>query len=160
MKTITCRSNYGKIVELPIEKFKPRPSVYAVFKKEDRILVCRTKSNGKLWLPGGGVETGETHEEALRREVAEETGITDMKFGRLISDFRNYCYYEPLDEACDAHLFFYECETEEEKVKSNEEIEDGEAMDFSWMKMEQILKEGFCDADEKIREMLISLYDE
>jgi 8-oxo-dGTP diphosphatase len=154
MKTIKCKNNYGEDVELPLERFRQRPSVYGVFRKSDCILVCRTKSNGKLWMPGGGVEQGETHEEALRREVMEEAGIKDFRIKKLIADFRNYCYYAPEDDACDAHLFFYECETDQRKFKLNDEIEDGEAIDFSWMELSQIFEDEFCDANEKIQDML------
>jgi 8-oxo-dGTP diphosphatase len=160
MKTIRCKNNHGKEVELPLEKFKPRPSVYAIFRRDGCVLVCRTVSNGKLWLPGGGIEEGETHEEALRREVMEETGILDFTIKRIVGDFQNYCYYEPLDEACDAHLFFYECDTVQERVRPNWEIQDGEAIDFQWMPSEQIRAEEFCDADENIKEILFHLQRE
>ncbi|MFD4988814.1 NUDIX hydrolase [Streptomyces sp. NPDC058374] len=33
------------------------------------------------FTPGGGLEGVETHEEAARRELAEETGITDIELG-------------------------------------------------------------------------------
>ena len=47
--------------------------------EEDRVLICRMPADrgvfpGQWGLPGGGIEPGETMEEALRREVREELG--------------------------------------------------------------------------------------
>lgn len=43
------------------------------------LLMKRVPEKGGFWQPlTGGVEHGETLEEAIRREAAEETGITEM----------------------------------------------------------------------------------
>ncbi len=41
-------------------------------------------SSGNYRFPGGGVEPGETDEEALRREVLEETGYHVKRVGRVL----------------------------------------------------------------------------
>jgi 8-oxo-dGTP diphosphatase len=57
----------------------PRIRVCLLLRWQDRVLLCRQEKPGKeYWLlPGGGVEAGETLEEALHRELAEELGFED-----------------------------------------------------------------------------------
>ena len=45
--------------------------------ENNRVLLVRLSYRGESWwaAPGGGLEDHETHEEAARREVAEETGF-------------------------------------------------------------------------------------
>ncbi|MFJ5841704.1 NUDIX domain-containing protein [Streptomyces shenzhenensis] len=50
-------------------------SVGWITRDQDRLLVVRTKGRDAFYLPGGKIEPGETHEQALVREVHEELGL-------------------------------------------------------------------------------------
>ncbi|MCC9640798.1 NUDIX domain-containing protein [Rhodopirellula sp. JC740] len=60
--------------------------VIGVMFREDRLLIIRrsmtVNAPGKLCLPGGGIEAGETEEQALVREMQEELAI-DVTPNRL-----------------------------------------------------------------------------
>ena len=58
----------------------PRIRVAGLLRRGDAVLLCNhRKGEQSYWLlPGGGVEEGETLEQALRRELAEECGLTDV----------------------------------------------------------------------------------
>lgn len=63
---------------------------------QDRILLmhgCEPDDPTDSWwfTPGGGLEGDETREEAALRELAEETGITDVQWGPLL--WQRYCSF-------------------------------------------------------------------
>lgn len=63
---------------------------------------------------GGNVEYGECLEEAIRREVIEETGITDIRIERV-------AYVTLVDEKAPYLIVVYLCETKTEEVKLSHE---------------------------------------
>lgn len=71
-----------------------------VFKEDKVLLIHRFKNGDEYWvIPGGGVEDHETLDEALTREVLEETGLALVSYKLLgSSEQEEHTHY------------FYECE--------------------------------------------------
>ena len=71
-------NNNGEDMDYKIDK---HIGVYGLIIKDDRILLIKKKTgpyDGKLDLPGGGLEFRERPEDTLKRELKEEVGI-DIK---------------------------------------------------------------------------------
>ncbi|HSD56358.1 MAG TPA: NUDIX hydrolase, partial [Candidatus Saccharimonadales bacterium] len=52
-------------------------SIYGVFLNAEGLVLLVKDAHSQVWgFPGGGVEAGETHDEAVRREFLEETGMS------------------------------------------------------------------------------------
>jgi 8-oxo-dGTP diphosphatase len=63
----------------------PIPAVAAIILRDREVLLVKRGAEpalGKWSVPGGSVEIGETLEEALKREVREETGL-EIQVGTL-----------------------------------------------------------------------------
>ena len=78
--TMPLRVCYFRSDEQPSEQFVT--SVRCLVFQNDSILVLRNRKGNHI-LPGGRREEGETFEQTLRREVAEETGWTVESISRL-----------------------------------------------------------------------------
>jgi NAD+ diphosphatase len=66
-----------------------------IFNPEGKLLVTRRAvepDTGKIDLPGGFVDPGETAEEALKRELFEELGITVKSMKYITSGSNEYLF--------------------------------------------------------------------
>ncbi|MDP4183553.1 MAG: NUDIX domain-containing protein [Bacteroidota bacterium] len=113
----------------------PEPTVSAIiFNPDNEILLCKSsKWNNEYVIPGGHIETGERMEEALRREIKEETGLS-------IYDIRLIGLQECISSNkfhTDKHFIFidYTCRTDSKEVLLNDE-----AQEFIWIKLEDAYK--------------------
>ncbi len=156
MRIIKCKDHTGRFVELPLEKFSFRPSVYALIVKDGKVVLLSNKSNSKLWFPGGGVELGETLEEALKREVKEETGL-EVKPEKLVWSTENFFYYGPADKGYQAYLFFYLCRPITEKLISDELVDDIESTKPRWNLITEVRKEMLADLNDELHPILANL---
>jgi 8-oxo-dGTP pyrophosphatase MutT (NUDIX family) len=74
----------GRAADTPRPRLRQAGRVI-VLDPEDRVLLFRYDDgppNGRHWCtPGGGLDDGENHRAGARRELAEETGWTDVPLG-------------------------------------------------------------------------------
>lgn len=71
-----------------------------VFDKSKTLLLLVKRRDVPMWvLPGGGVDSGESPEDASRREVFEESGLR-------VEALQKVAYYTPLNKLCqETHLY-------------------------------------------------------
>jgi ADP-ribose pyrophosphatase YjhB (NUDIX family) len=64
-----------------------KPRAAAVIVRDDHLLVIHRRKHGTEYftLPGGGVEAGESIEQACAREIEEETGLRAVVGERLLT---------------------------------------------------------------------------
>lgn len=111
----------------------PEPTVSAViFNSDGKILLCKShKWGNKYVIPGGHIELGEKMEEALKREIFEETGLNiyDIKLVSLKESIYSDKFHEK------KHFIFidYICKTDSTNVSLNDEAEE-----YEWVDIEQI----------------------
>jgi phosphoglycolate phosphatase len=94
-----------------------------IFDPEGKVLMIRTHKWSDLWgIPGGKIKLNEAAEDALRREVREETGleIDEVKFAIAQDCIGSKEFYR------DAHfvLLNYTCRSAGGKVTLNDEAEE------------------------------------
>ncbi len=81
-KIIECSDIHGELHSVPVSKLSFRPSVYGILIEDNQVLL--SKQWGEYVFPGGGIDIGETIEEALQREFWEETGLS-VEVGEIVT---------------------------------------------------------------------------
>lgn len=109
----------------------------------DRILLLHgfePADPAKTWwfTPGGGVEEGETREEAAHREVAEETGITGIGLGPVL--WRRACSFDFAGRHWDQDEWYYLGRTERTRTDTggHTELERRSVAALRWWTREEL----------------------
>lgn len=90
-----------------------REAVRAVVLRVQDLLMVYSSNIGDYKFPGGGVDMGETHQQALAREVQEECGISLLQVGNEIG--RVIEYDLPVEQDYDVFKmtsYYYACEAQ------------------------------------------------
>lgn len=69
------RELFSLVTAAPAGRIFDRPSVRAIILRGGRVAMVRSRKYDYYKFPGGGIEAGESHAEALARETREEAGL-------------------------------------------------------------------------------------
>lgn len=79
------------------QTYRPRPGAYAIIHdRRDVLLTLQLDPLPEYQLPGGGIDHGENPQQALHREVFEETGWK-VAVQRRIGVYQRFCYMPEYD---------------------------------------------------------------
>ena len=130
----------------------PEPTVGAtILNAEGKVLLCKShKWDNQYVIPGGHIELGETMEEALKREVLEETGLTvyDIKMLGINESIFHTTFHEK------RHFIFinFLCCTNDTEVVLNDESES-----YVWAGLNEVEQ---YDLQEFTKALLLLLRDD
>lgn len=104
--TVIHDSDIGSNAPAPAQFVERMAARAVVFDAQNNVALLHATNKGYHKLPGGGVEAGESVEEALAREMAEEIGcmVTNLHELGIIEEYRNafalhqtsYCFVADL----------------------------------------------------------------
>jgi ADP-ribose pyrophosphatase YjhB (NUDIX family)/phosphoglycolate phosphatase-like HAD superfamily hydrolase len=122
--------------EAPVKRMPICTVGAVIFNERNEVLLVRTHKWSDMWgIPGGKIKWGETSEDALRRELKEETNldVTDVQFVMVQDCIHSEEFYR------DAHfvLLNYTCRCAGgQDVRLNEEAEE-----FRWFSLAEAKKQ-------------------
>ena len=129
---------------------------------DQRVLLMRVQepvSGTEFWVtPGGGLEPGESDEDALRREVAEETGATRISPGKQVWTRR--CEFTWDNREYSQKEYFYQVRTDPFEPVMDGNPAPGEASafrEFRWWSVDAIGRSEETFSPRQLHSLLESL---
>lgn len=120
--------------------------VAALIRREEEILITQRRKDdafGLLWeFPGGAVEKGETHKEALKREIKEELDV-DIEIVNFVGKFDDENHKLRIE------VYLYECFIRRGILSPRE------CAAFEFVRLDKIKKGILAPVDRKIFDYLI-----
>ena len=120
--------------------------VAALIKKDNKIFAAKRAYGflkGKWELPGGKIETGETPEQAIVREIKEELA-TEIKVNKFVTNI----VYEYPDFILDMDVF--NCSVISGRLSLDKSVH----LEEAFLSMDDFKPEDWCPADKEIIEII------
>ncbi len=141
---IECTAYSGGRKTVPATDLVFRASAYAIVVQGTEMLLIRER-DGKYFFPGGGIERGERMEDAIRREVREETGL-EFVVGDMVHAQEQFFYYDPLNAAWHAFMFFFRGTTTRRESGAGWDAHGPDAEQWGWIDTRTLREENFLEA--------------
>lgn len=137
MKKVICRDIRGGRHEVAVADLAFRPSVYGVAIRDGKVLLVPQWDGYDF--PGGGVDLGETLDEAFRREVFEETGLT-VERGEILACESDFFIHPASQKPYHCILSYYACRSIVGEISDANfgESEKEYAKKAEWVSLERI----------------------
>lgn len=117
-----------------------------IFRREnDKVYYLLLKYGYGHWdFPKGNIEKGEKEIDTVKREVFEETGISDLEFVFGFREVIRYTYWKGRQKVYKT-VVFYLAETKQKEVKLSYEHKD-----YAWLEYEDALKRITYDTSKEL----------
>jgi len=127
-----------------VQKITTKGIIY----REGRVLFA--KDQGELWeLPGGRINFGESPEVALKRELQEEVGFTQVEIGDII---HVWTFISTKAHNAQFILLVFECFTSEREIRPS-----AEHLSYNWISLEEInkfdMRDGYRESIRKYQDL-------
>jgi ADP-ribose pyrophosphatase YjhB (NUDIX family) len=156
-KMIVCTNKDGERFEAPVEGMRFRPGVYGVIVQDGKILLARQWEGYDF--SGGGVNLGEKIEDALVREIKEETGfvVKPKELLACVDDFHKMTFGDGFVQSIQ---IYYSCDIISGELSKDNfdagQFEDKYMEMAEWVDLSAIAKVKFYDP---LREAKVQLLD-
>jgi len=121
---------------------KYRKNSSAIVKLENKFLIVKKPRLENKWqFPQGGIDEGETPQQACKREFKEECGNTEIKIKYMFSETYKYFWPKKVQEErgfCGQEIHFFVCCFVEKNPKIK--VDNKEIVDYKFVKIKEFEK--------------------